>query len=147
MVVNFLGQKISVVNLGLILLIGAIMGLVLWCNCAGGVLEGFNAAIDLSGAALDYSMGNGVKGTWEKHEPLYRNDRNTYNDWYNSFENNTGGKVPLPEGQLAMFYDNKSSPDCCPSTYSTSTGCVCATVEQMKYLNSRGGNRTFPTEY
>lgn len=144
MVINFFGQKLSVVNLGLILLIVSIMGVVLWCNCAGGVYEGFTAAKDLSGAALDYSMGNGVKGTWES---TYSKDTNTYKDWYKSFENNTGGKVPLPEGQLSMFYDNKSSPDCCPSTYTTSTGCVCATSEQMKYLNSRGGNRTFPTEY
>lgn len=139
-----IGKKLNVVNLVLILAVGWIMGVVFWCNAAGGMSEGFTAAKDLSGSALNYSMGNGVKNSWDS-----ASNHNTYtsNDWYNSYENNTGGKVPLPEGQLTMFSNNKSSPDCCPSTYSTSTGCVCATSEQMKYLNTRGGNRTLNTQY
>lgn len=136
-----IGKKLNVV---LILTVAWIIGVVLLCNCAGSMMEGFTAAKKLSGATLDYSIGNGVKNSWET-----ASTKGTYtpNDWYSSFENNTGGKVPLPEGQLAMFYDNKSSPDCCPSTYSTSTGCVCATSEQMKYLNTRAGNRTLNTQY
>lgn len=139
-----IGKKLNVVNLVLILAVGWILGVVFWCNGAGGMSEGFTSAEDLSGAALNYSMGNGVKNSWDG-----ASNHNTYtsNDLYNSFENNTGGKVPLPEGQLSMFSNNKSSPDCCPSTYSTSTGCVCVTSEQMKYLNTRGGNRTLNTEY
>ena len=39
---------------------------------------------------------------------------------------------------MFMFMNNKSSPDCCPSTFSTSTGCVCTTENQRKYINSRG---------
>ena len=39
---------------------------------------------------------------------------------------------------LFMLYRNKSSPECCPSTFSTSTGCVCTTEEQRNYINSRG---------
>ena len=39
-----------------------------------------------------------------------------------------------------MFAYNKSSPFCCPSTYSTSTGCVCTTPEQRDWLQSRGNN-------
>lgn len=46
-----------------------------------------------------------------------------------------------------MFAYNKSSPLCCPSTYSTSTGCVCSTPEQRKWINSRGNNRNFPTQF
>jgi len=144
MAINKLGQKIRVVNVILILLVSAIMGMVLWCNCAGGVYEGFSAAKSITGSILDYSMGNGVKGSWDTSST-----KGTYtsNDWYKSFESNTGGTVPLPDGKLSMFYDNTSSPDCCPSTYSTSTGCVCATSEQMKYLNKRGGNRTLTSIY
>jgi len=44
-----------------------------------------------------------------------------------------------------MFDQNVSSADCCPATYATSTGCICASPEQMKYLNQRGGNRTLNT--
>jgi len=64
MAINKLGQKIRVVNVILILLVSAIMGMVLWCNCAGGVSEGFSAAKSITGSILDYSMGNGVKGSW-----------------------------------------------------------------------------------
>ena len=39
---------------------------------------------------------------------------------------------------LFTLYRNKSSPDCCPSTFSTSTGCVCTTNEQRNYINKRG---------
>ena len=39
-----------------------------------------------------------------------------------------------------MFAYNQSSPECCPSTYSTSTGCVCTTPEQRRFLAGRGGN-------
>lgn len=55
----------------------------------------------------------------------------------------TGTPVPLPEGEMFMFADNKVSPECCTSaTYSTVDGCVCTSMDQIKYLNERGGNRT-----
>lgn len=73
------------------------------------------------------------------------------NDYSKIFGNNlmnqhlqyTGTPVPLPEGELFMFANNKSSPSCCSSaTYSTVDGCVCTSMDQIKYLNERGGNRT-----
>lgn len=55
----------------------------------------------------------------------------------------SGTPVPLPEGELFMFANNKVSPECCTSaTYSTVDGCVCTSMDQIKYLNERGGNRT-----
>ena len=42
---------------------------------------------------------------------------------------------------LFAYAFNKSSPECCPSTYSTDMGCVCQTPDQNKYINQRGGNR------
>jgi hypothetical protein len=60
--------------------------------------------------------------------------------------NNTGSSYtaeePLKNGRMVMFAKNKFKPECCPSPYSTSTGCVCMTSEQINYLNTRGGNRT-----
>jgi hypothetical protein len=60
--------------------------------------------------------------------------------------NNTGSAYtadePLKNGEMVIFAKNKSKPECCPSPYSTSTGCVCITPEQINYLNTRGGNRT-----
>ena len=60
--------------------------------------------------------------------------------------NNTGSSYsadePLKNGEMVMFAKNKSKPECCPAPYSTSTGCICMTSEQINYLNTRGGNRT-----
>ena len=39
---------------------------------------------------------------------------------------------------MFMLYRNKSSPNCCPSTFSTSTGCVCTTQDQRDYIARRG---------
>ena len=46
----------------------------------------------------------------------------------------------VEEGDQNMFmlYRNKSSPECCPSTFSTSTGCVCTTQDQRDYVARRG---------
>jgi len=37
-----------------------------------------------------------------------------------------------------MFAYNQSSPLCCPSPYSTSSGCVCLTEEQKAFISNRG---------
>ena len=47
---------------------------------------------------------------------------------------------------MFMLYRNKSSPDCCPSTFSTSTGCVCTTQQQRDYISSRGMVRSPQTK-
>ena len=42
---------------------------------------------------------------------------------------------------MFMFAYNQSHPACCPSTYSTSTGCVCTTPQQRRWLAMRGSSR------
>jgi hypothetical protein len=37
-----------------------------------------------------------------------------------------------------MLANNVTSPACCPSTFSTSTGCVCTTKKQRDFIASRG---------
>ena len=107
----------------LALVIGWIMGAYLLCSCSTvSMKEGLN----MLGSNLDYRMGNGVKPSWEKDNKDYN-----YNKWFNNLEANTGGEVPLPKGELYMFYKNKFDGDCCPSTYSSSTGCACVSPEQM----------------
>ena len=47
----------------------------------------------------------------------------------------------LPEKSMFVFARNKASPACCPSTFSTSTGCVCTTPFQRDNIGiARGGN-------
>lgn len=68
--------------------------------------------------------------------------------WFASLARNKQGlKPPLKDGQMDIFAQNRIAPDCCPSIYSSSDGCVCITEDQMRYLNQRGGNRTQPTEF
>ena len=43
---------------------------------------------------------------------------------------------------MFMFSYNQSKPECCPSTYSTSTGCVCTTKKQRDFIIKRGNNKT-----
>jgi hypothetical protein len=42
-----------------------------------------------------------------------------------------------------IFNQNIASPDCCPSIYSTSTGCICPNKQQNMFISSRGGNSTY----
>lgn len=141
MEISLFGQKMRVELIVLCLIIGIFIGVNMFCSCAGGVKEGFQAASDLMGAAVDYHMGDGVKTSWDKSttkpEPSPVKSLDSY----------TGGEVPLPAGQLYMFYNNKNSPDCCPAAYSSSTGCVCISPEQMNYLNTRGGNRSLGGDF
>ena len=41
---------------------------------------------------------------------------------------------------LFLLKNNKVSPSCCPSTFSTSSGCVCTTKNQRDFVASRGNN-------
>ena len=55
--------------------------------------------------------------------------------------------VPLPEGEMLMFANTPFKPECCPNTYSNSSGCACLTVDQYNYLITRGSNNVPYSEY
>ena len=55
--------------------------------------------------------------------------------------------VPLPEGEMFMFATTPFKPECCPNTYSNSSGCACMTGKQYNYLIERGGNNVPYSEY
>jgi len=142
------------ISLKLIILIGGfwiIVGVFVFFLLFGGVKEGFKAGIAGLGTAIDYSIGDGVKQSWENKDVMQTHlDTDSINEndnIYSHLEKNEGGLIPLPNDELLFFKDNKFSPDCCPSDYSTSDGCLCAAPEQMKYLNERGGNRTLSGEF
>jgi len=147
------------------IIIGMLMGLVMFCDCFQySMIEGMtnknvmatkNAAtkekakvkesfVNLSNNGLhiddSYTMG------WVQTAKQYSSGMG-YKNKLNSFKDNVGTPVPLPEGELFLFADNKFKPECCPSTYSDSMGCACLSQDQVDYINQRGGNRTFPTEF
>ncbi len=55
--------------------------------------------------------------------------------------------VPLPEGELFMFATTPFKPECCPNTYSNSSGCACMSNEQYNGLKLRFGNNVPYSEY
>ena len=158
---SFLNQSIS---FKLIIVVGGFWALLAAIGVFyffGGMKEGFQAGLVGVGSALDYKMGDGVKSSWENKvlsadKPKTIEVANMIKDVNNDtidtnvfaeLETNEGGQVPLPEGELVFFDKTKFSPECCPSSYSTGEGCVCASPEQMQYLNQRGGNRTLTSVY
>lgn len=56
-------------------------------------------------------------------------------------------QVPLPEGEMFMFANTPFKPECCPNTYSTSTGCACMDSNSYNYLVLRGGNNVPYSQY
>jgi len=57
-------------------------------------------------------------------------------------------RTPLPDESMFIFQKNIAHPNCCPSTFSTSQGCVCTTSQQRYLIGyTRGGNNSFPGEY
>ena len=48
--------------------------------------------------------------------------------------------TPDAPNKMFMFANNQVSPSCCPSTFTTSTGCVCTTDKQRDFIASRGYN-------
>jgi hypothetical protein len=147
------------------IMIGMLAGLFMFCDCfqysvlegmtpndvnnkkangkkAGDKKEGF---VNLSNNELNiddsYTMG------WVQTAKRYASGMGNKNR-LNTYKDNVGTPVPLPEGELFFFADNKFKPECCPSTYSDSMGCACLSQDQVNYINQRGGNRTLgPTEF
>ena len=110
-----------------IVIVSILIGIFIGCNvlCACNEMkEGLTNALHVS----EYKMKNKSAGNLK--------------DWYKNLETNRQtNNTPSPYDLLYMFKNNQISPSCCPSTYSTSSGCVCVTPEQMLYLNKRGLNR------
>ena len=92
------------------------------------------------GSDINEVQNGDVSGMWVTKATSYASDFG-YGGMNNTGTSYTADE-PLKNGQMVMFAKNKSKPECCPAPYSTSTGCICMTSEQINYLNTRGGNRT-----
>lgn len=55
--------------------------------------------------------------------------------------------IPLPEGEMLMFANTPFKPECCPNTYSNSSGCACMTGEQYNFIIQRANNNVPYSEY
>ena len=106
----------------------------------GVITTGTKEGMTTLGSDVNEIQNSDVAGMWVTKANTYASEFG-----YGTL-NNAGAAYtadePLKNGELVIFAKNKSKPECCPSPYSTSTGCVCMTPEQINYLNTRGGNRT-----
>jgi len=46
-----------------------------------------------------------------------------------------------PMDNLDLLFDAKFKPECCPSPYSNSSGCLCNDMNHTELIKMRGGNR------
>jgi len=110
-------------------------------------------------ASLNWGMGRGVPGSLDGiilkpgGASSWRRQPNNVPKMKGRFFVPQGTPVPLkceqqyqsfPKNSMFMFAQNVSSPACCPSTFSSSGGCVCSTVQQRRWVaQQRGNNKNY----
>ena len=137
-----------------VLVIGAIIGCIMCCHTllSCSKVSG-KEGMQVLGAAVDYTMGQGVAGSWDTRPQ----QKGPSVEWRSQNHDATGSKLVGPDESMSFFADTQFKPECCGATYSsqgglttqgvTSSGCACLSKEQMEYINTRGGNRNLPTEF
>jgi len=136
------GFKINVINAIIFMILGFLISTHTMCGCLKMPIK---EAMTNSFAILDHNNNSDLKNSWvNKSHGYAANMGNKPHIEKNA--NVKGTPVPL-ENTMVYFKDNEFNSTCCPSTYSTSSGCACSSPEQIKYLNERGGNRTLTSEY
>jgi len=114
-------------------------------------------------APVNYDMGKGVYGSYDD----IRLVANPYNGWKAQPANTPllksdylfvpqGTPLPLksemvysqlPKDSMFVFAHNQASPKC-SSSFSTSTGQVCTTAAQQRYIGTeRGNNKNYLTDF
>ena len=111
--------------------------------------EGFVGANTNYGESSAYSLGNYSKvNTSQWGMPtLAIYPGQSINKGAQQILNRPSQPVPLPEGELSLFANTPFKPECCPNTYSNSSGCACMTTDQYNYLVTRSGNNVPYSEY
>ena len=110
-------------------------------------------------ASLSWGMGRGVPGSLDGivlrpgGASTWRQQPNNVPKMKGRFFVPQGYSMPLkceetymkmPSNSMFMFAQNVSSPSCCPSTYSSSGGCLCSTPDQRRWVaQQRGNNKNF----
>ncbi len=143
MQIKVLGFTVRLEVVVISLIVGALLGCHVLCGCARKheVKKKVKEGMQMLGAAVNYSMSDGVPGSYGKGRlQPYAQDLDTH----------TGPKLPLPPGEMFFFADTVFKPECCVppfSNASTADGCACVTQEQVNYINARGGNRVPYTDF
>ena len=164
MEIKIFGYEVRIEVVIACVIIGMVMGLVMFCDCFQySLIEGMTTKKNVKELMTnqkktgkegfknlnnnDLHIDDSYTMGWVQTAKRYASGMGNKNR-FNTYKDNVGTPVPLPEGELFFFADNKFKPECCPSTYSNSMGCACLSQAQVEYVNQRGGNRTLgPTEF
>jgi len=172
--ISILGYKL---NLGVLILIGVIYLIMVGHTvggCCNGIMEGLttNSAASLAQkkqnvkakiAAKEGFVGANTNYGESSQYSLSKNNTVNTSSWMapnmtvvpgqplssgvKEMLNRQPQPVPLPEGEMLMFANTPFKPECCPNSFSNSSGCACMTTEQYNYLILRGGNNVPYSEY
>ena len=137
--IKLLGTKFFTNTKLLMFILGIIIGSSLLSSCNQIRLESFSSISDNS---VDNKTNNKLMDEWTNNatefaETNLNQDHLIRNQTYNG--NNNFNK----DNDLFFFTETAAKPECCPSTYSNSAGCLCASPEQNNFLNQRGENRSY----
>ena len=149
--ISIFGYKIDLevlILIGIIYLVLVAHTICGTCN-VGGLVEGFVGANTNYGESSRYSLSNNKPvntSSWAQPN-LTVTPGQPLSAGVKAILNRPSQPVPLPEGELDMFANTPFKPECCPNTYSNSTGCACMTTGQYNYLVTRGGNNVPYSEY
>jgi len=114
-----------------------------------GGKEGFVGANINYGQSSPYSLGSNSKvdvSSWSKPDLTVVSGK-PLSPGVKAILDRPEQPVPLPEGEMLLFANTAFKPECCPNTFSNSTGCACMTTGQYNYLTTRGGNNVPYSEY
>ena len=138
------GFKFNVLNAIIFLVMGFLVATLTVCSCLKKPVK--ETMTNLANAAgLDEVVGQDVNNSWSNKALGYAGNMG-YETLLQRRDGYEGTAVPL-ENTLSFFKDNEFSEECCPSSYSSSGGCACMSVDQMNYLNERAGNRTTSSNF
>ena len=152
MELKIMGHHARVELVVLFLVIGMVLGGHIFCSCTSFSMNGMPSdAGSVIKEAFTQQLGSDDydahrNGGWVNAAQNYAKHIGNQNN-AKSGEYHKGGPIPLPPGELLIFAENEIKPECCPSYYASSNGCVCASKKQLDYLNQRGGNRTHGSDF
>ena len=142
------------INLEVFILIGVIYLILIvhtfsGCCNSGQLLESFVGANTNYGQSSPYKLGDDKPintSSWYAQDMVVTPGQK-YSTGVKNILERQPQPVPLPESEMLMFKNTNFKPECCPSAYSSSTGCACMTTNQYNYLVLRGGNNVPYSEY
>ena len=121
----------------------------LLCSCSRvNLMEGFAmlGGVNVGGQYSNYNVPPVSTKKWSNPNLVYAKGKKPSKGVQNIL-NRPAQPIPLPKGELDMFAKTDFKPECCPNSYSNSSGCACMTVPQYKYLVERGGNNVPFSQY